>query len=178
MSMNQNSTSLLSRSVLVLNTNYAPMDICSAKRAICLYYNEKVDILESYKEDVHSPSVTLSLPSIVRLKDFVKHHKMDVILTRRNLLVRDNYECQYCGSKKAPLQWTMLSQKIKAVQIRGRILLPHVNRAIVKKENRTPEQAKMPLKKVPRKPNKIHYFQQFISDHQVSWKPYLFMESF
>ena len=66
MSMNQNSISLLSRSVLVLNTNYAPMDICSAKRAICLYYNEKVDILESYKEDVHSPSVTLSLPSIVR----------------------------------------------------------------------------------------------------------------
>ena len=99
----QNSASILNRSVLVLNTNYAPMDICTAKRAICLYYNEKVDILESYKEDVHSPSITLSLPSIVRLKDYVKHNQMDVILTRRNLLVRDNYECQYCGSKKSPL---------------------------------------------------------------------------
>ena len=99
----QNSVSILNRSVLVLNTNYAPMDICTAKRAICLYYNEKVDILESYKEDVHSPSITLSLPSIVRLKDYVKHNQMDVILTRRNLLVRDNYECQYCGSKKSPL---------------------------------------------------------------------------
>ena len=99
----QNSISILNRSVLVLNTNYAPMDICTAKRAICLYYNEKVDILESYKEDVHSPSITLSLPSIVRLKDYVKHNQMDVILTRRNLLVRDNYECQYCGSKKSPL---------------------------------------------------------------------------
>ena len=47
-----------------------------------------------------------------------------------------------------------------------------------KKGNRTPEEAKMPLKRMPRKPNKIHYFQQFISDHQGSWKPYLFMESF
>jgi hypothetical protein len=36
----------------------------------------------------------------------------------------------------------------------------------------------MPLKKIPRKPNKIHYFQQFISDHQGAWKPYLFMEAF
>ena len=147
MSMNQNSTSLLSRSVLVLNTNYAPMDICSAKRAICLYYNEKVDILESYKEDVHSPSVTLSLPSIVRLKDFVKHHKMDVILTRRNLLVRDNYECQYCGSKKSPLTMDHVKPKNQGVQIRGRILLPHVNRAIVKKETELQSRQKCHLRK-------------------------------
>ena len=69
-----NSASILNRSVLVLNTNYAPMDICTAKRAICLYFNEKVDILESYNEDIHSPSTTLSLPSIVRLRDFVKNH--------------------------------------------------------------------------------------------------------
>ena len=33
--------STLNQSVLVLNTNYAPMDICTAKRAICLFYNEK-----------------------------------------------------------------------------------------------------------------------------------------
>jgi len=38
--------STLNQSVLVLNTNYTPMDICTAKRAICLFYNEKVDILE------------------------------------------------------------------------------------------------------------------------------------
>ena len=47
-----------------------------------------------------------------------------------------------------------------------------------KKGNRTPDEAKMPLNKIPRKPNKIHYFQQFISDNQGAWKPYLFMEAF
>ena len=47
-----------------------------------------------------------------------------------------------------------------------------------KKGNRTPDEAKMPLKRIPRKPNKIHYFQQFISTNQGSWKPYLFLESF
>jgi len=37
-----NNGSILNRSVLVLNTNYAPMDICTARRAICLFFNEKV----------------------------------------------------------------------------------------------------------------------------------------
>ena len=46
-----NSASILNRSVLVLNTNYAPMDICTAKRAICLYFNEKVDIVEEDLEE-------------------------------------------------------------------------------------------------------------------------------
>ena len=47
-----------------------------------------------------------------------------------------------------------------------------------KKGNRTPAEAKMPLNRKPAKPNKIHYFQKFIHDKQVAWKPYLFMESF
>ena len=174
----QNSASILNRSVLVLNTNYAPMDICTAKRAICLYYNEKVDILESYKEDVHSPSITLSLPSIVRLKDYVKHNQMDVILTRRNLLVRDNYECQYCGSKKSPLTMDHVNPKKQGGKDSWENLVAACQTCNRKKGNRTPDEAKMPLKRIPRKPNKIHYFQQFISTHQGSWKPYLFLESF
>ena len=174
----QNSVSILNRSVLVLNTNYATMDICTAKRAICLYYNEKVDILESYKEDVHSPSITLSLPSIVRLKDYVKHNQMDVILTRRNLLVRDNYECQYCGSKKSPLTMDHVKPKKQGGKDSWENLVAACQNCNRKKGNRTPDEAKMPLKRIPRKPNKIHYFQQFISTHQGSWKPYLFLESF
>ena len=62
-----NNGSVLNRSVLVLNTNYAPLDICTARRAICLFFNEKVEILESYTESVHSPTTTLSLPSICLL---------------------------------------------------------------------------------------------------------------
>ena len=178
MDKNYNSSTILNRSVLVLNTNYAPMDICTAKRAICLYFNEKVDILESYKEDIHSPSTILSLPSIVRLKDFVKNYTMDVILTRKNLLVRDNFECQYCSSKKTPLTMDHVKPKNQGGLDTWENLVAACQPCNRKKGNRTPEEAKMPLKKIPRKPNKIHYFQQFISDHQGAWRPYLFMEAF
>ena len=97
------------------------------------FYNEKVDILESYNENVHSPSITLALPSIVKLKDFVKHQKMDVILTRRNLLVRDNHQCQYCETKKGPLTLDHVLPKIVVEVMYGKTLTQLVNHAIVKK---------------------------------------------
>jgi 5-methylcytosine-specific restriction endonuclease McrA len=170
--------SILNRSVLVLNTNYAPMDICTARRAICLFYNEKVDILESYKESIHSPSVTLSLPSIVKLKGFVRHHKMDVVLSRKNLMIRDKYQCQYCSSKKNPLTLDHVLPKNRGGMDTWENLVTACQSCNRKKSNRTPEEAKMLLVRLPKKPNKIHYFQQFIREKQTAWRPYLFMESF
>ncbi|MBT3477854.1 MAG: HNH endonuclease [Candidatus Marinimicrobia bacterium] len=170
--------SILNRSVLVLNTNYSPMDICTARHAICLFYNEKVEILESYNESVHSPSVTLSLPSIVKLKDFVRHHKMDVVLSRKNLLIRDKHQCQYCLIKKGPLTLDHVMPKNKGGGDSWENLVTACQVCNRKKGNRTPFEAKMPLKRMPKKPNKIHHFQQFIQDKQTAWRPYLFMESF
>jgi len=169
---------ILNRSVLVLNTNYAPMDICTARRAICLFYNEKIDILESYKESVHSPSVTLSLPSIVKLKDFVHHHQMDVVLTRKNLIIRDKHQCQYCSTKKKPMTLDHVLPKNRGGADTWENLVTACQPCNRKKGNRTPEEAHMPLNRWPKKPNKIHYFQQFIHEKQTAWRPYLFMESF
>ena len=170
--------SILNRSVLVLNTNYAPMDICTARRAICLFYNEKVEVLESYRDEIRSPSTTLSLPSIIKLKDFVKHHKLDVILTRSNLLVRDNHKCQYCDSKKGPLTMDHVNPKNKGGEDSWENLVTACRSCNGRKGDRTPDEAKMPLNRKPRKPNKINYFQQFINEKQDPWKPYLFLESF
>ena len=51
-SSNLNEVGLLDRAVLVLNANYSPMMICTAKRAICLDYLDKIDILANYNEKV------------------------------------------------------------------------------------------------------------------------------
>ena len=170
--------SILSRSVLVLNTNYSPMDICTARRAICLFYNEKVDILESYSEAVHSPSTTLSLPSIVKLKDFVKHHQMEVVLSRKNLMIRDKHQCQYCHTKKGTLTMDHVLPKNRGGLDSWENLVAACQVCNRKKGNQTPEEAKMHLNRFPKKPNKINYFQQFIHEKQLAWRPYLFMESF
>ena len=60
------SNSLMSRIVLVLNADYSPMSICTAQRAICMNFLNKIDILESYNEEVKSPSISLKLPSVIK----------------------------------------------------------------------------------------------------------------
>ena len=134
-----NNGSVLNRSVLVLNTNYAPLDICTARRAICLFFNQKVEILESYDESVHSPSTALSLPSIIKLRNFVKYHKLDVILTRKNILVRDNYQCQYCSSKKGPLTMDHVMPKNRGGEDTWENLVVACQKCNRKKGNRTPD---------------------------------------
>ena len=60
---------LLNRAVLVLNSNYAPMTVCTAKRAICLQVLKKIDVIAKYDEKLHSPSTVsythLTLPTIL-----------------------------------------------------------------------------------------------------------------
>mgnify|MGYP000098332188 CR=1 FL=1 len=55
--------SLLNRAVLVLNANYAPMMVCSARHAVCMVYLDKVDVLAKYPEKIKSPSKYFDLPN-------------------------------------------------------------------------------------------------------------------
>ena len=94
---------LLDSSVLVLNANYSPMTVCTAKRAISLYFLNKIDVLSNYNEKVHSPSISLSLPSIIKIKTYIKNHSIAVEISRKNILIRDNYTCQYCSLQNKSL---------------------------------------------------------------------------
>jgi 5-methylcytosine-specific restriction endonuclease McrA len=168
--------SLLNRAVLLLNANYTPLAVCSAKRAICLYYLQKVEIVESYPEKVHSPTVTLAIPSVIKLKTYLHYNSMAVILSRKNILVRDRHTCQYCGRRTGSLTVDHIIPKERGGTDTWENLVtacPACNR---KKGNRTPEEARMPLLKKPIRPNRIHYFQQYVTELQHPWRPYLFME--
>ena len=97
---NNNPVSKLNGNVtLVLNASYIPLAVCSSKRALCLYFLDKIDIIHNYNDYVHSPSMRVKIPSVVKLKRYVKYNSLDVVLNRKNLLVRDNFSSQYCLSK-------------------------------------------------------------------------------
>ncbi len=170
--------SLLNKAVLVLNTNYSPLMICTARRAICLKYLEKVEILETYNYIVHSPSISLNLPSIIKLRDFVHYNSMDVVMSRKNIMIRDKHTCQYCGSKSSSMTIDHIIPKDRGGNDNWDNLITACQQCNKKKGNLLPEEAKMPLNRQPRKPNRIHYFQQFINHDQTAWRPYLFLDSF
>tara|TARA_Y100000590_G_scaffold107077_1_gene121833 strand:- start:4 stop:558 length:555 start_codon:yes stop_codon:yes gene_type:complete len=169
---------LLNRAVLVLNANYSPMMICTAKRAICMGYLNKVDILANYSDQVHSPSITLDLPSVIKIRDYIKYDNLSVDLNRKNIIARDEHICQYCNSSKTPLTIDHIIPKGRGGMDTWENLVTACKPCNQKKGDRTPDEAGMALNKLPKRPNRLHYFQRFVKDQQKDWRPYLFMEPF
>ena len=96
------SSKILNKAVLVLNANYSPMMICSAKHAIGMVYLEKsMCWLITLKSK--SPSKLYDLPSIIKIRNYVKHDNLSVELNRKNILSRDKQSCQYCGKSNLKL---------------------------------------------------------------------------
>ncbi|SVA76130.1 uncharacterized protein METZ01_LOCUS128984, partial [marine metagenome] len=53
--------------VLVLNQNYQPLNICSARRALVLMGRGKAELIINGRGNVRSASAIFPLPSVVRL---------------------------------------------------------------------------------------------------------------
>ena len=88
---------------LVLNADYRPLSYLPLslwpwQEAIKAAYLDRVDVVAEYDAVVRSPSITIRIPSVVVLKDYVKPQKR-VAFTRFNLFLRDEFRCQYCGGK-------------------------------------------------------------------------------
>jgi len=168
---------LLNRVVLVLNSNYSPMTVCTAKRAICLQVLRRIDVIEKYNEKIHSPSISFNLPSVIKIRDYIRHNDMAVEISRKNILIRDDHSCQYCGTKMTShLTVDHVLPRFRGGKDIWENLVTACKPCNQKKGNRTPDEANMPLDHQPKRPNRIHYFQRFVKDLQVDWRPYLFME--
>lgn len=87
--------------VLILNANYTPLSVIpistiSWRDAIKIKVLGHANVLEEYDDwVVHSPSVTIPVPSIMISETYIKTTQ-HVKFSRTNLLVRDNFSCQYC----------------------------------------------------------------------------------
>ena len=85
---------------LVLNADfrplsYFPLSLWSWQDTIKAVFLERVNIVSEYDLNIHSPSFTMRLPSVISLKRYVKTKK-NPAFTRFNVFLRDNFTCQYC----------------------------------------------------------------------------------
>lgn len=100
--------------VLVLNRMFEPVRITTARRAIGLLYAGSANAVDEQGEllgfaewrglpirsgDDALPIVSgaLRVPRIVHLRRYARSCQPTVRLTRRNVMLRDGYQCQYCG---------------------------------------------------------------------------------
>ena len=159
--------------VLVLNASYEPLNITTWRRAMVMMLKGKAESLEHdphrlVRRDVH-------VPTVIRLRQFVRVPFRQVPLTRRNVFQRDNHTCQYCGAKE--------NLSIDHVMPRSRgggdswdNVTTACMRCNVRKGNRTPQEAAMPLRKMPRRPLSSLSFdavRQINSGRHSEWAKYV-----
>jgi len=171
-----------------------PLCTISWQKAMILWYrsqngySQNIEVLSYYDKDgIQSSSKTVAVPSVVRLLKFYNIFNRPIKFSRRNLFIRDNYTCQYCGSRKDLRQLTydhvIPKSKWPANSGRKPTNWLNITTACVKcnlqKGDKTPQQAKMPLLKSPYAPSKsekyLPIFQYLITIDKIpdEWSPYV-----
>jgi 5-methylcytosine-specific restriction endonuclease McrA len=124
-------------------------------------------------------------PHIVLLTNYDDMPKNEVRLTRRNVLVRDKYRCQYCGVKVARPQgeskirklfdytWDHVIPRSHGGKTTWSNIVTCCFKCNSKKRDRTPEDARMELLSIPQKPRWSLSLIKHISDKPECWNPFL-----
>lgn len=181
--------------VLVLNKGGSAIHIIDWQKAMSLMFQGAVRILDrdyvNYEypdwlvfSELYSDSyptigtVTgkIVIPEIIALKVYDRLPTRDVKYSRQTLFERDHFVCAYCGEKFDKKKLTI--EHIVPRDQGGKTTWMNTITACFacnnKKANRTPEQARMPLKYSPRKPEWFSPFNNLKPDHPCkSWNHFM-----
>ena len=87
---------------MVLNQDYQLLNIAEWHKALNLLLEEKVTVLESYDQVIRAGNNSWTMPAVVCLNYYVNAKKKNRVFnspTKRNIFLRDDFTCQYCGVK-------------------------------------------------------------------------------
>jgi len=159
--------------VLVLNATYEPLNTVSMPRAVSLLLADKAEIVEAAEAQLRSQNLCLPMPLVIRLVTYVRIPRMlPLAVTRRGVLKRDNFVCQYCGRTQHPCELTL--DHVLPRSQGGKNTWENVVAACKpcnhRKGNRTPTEARMKLLRLPFRPR---YLALVVLDVPPAWQKYL-----
>lgn len=139
---------------LVLDRAFRPLKAIPWHRAIVLDLSSRVEVLEYYELVVRTPADAFPLPAVIRLPQFLGIYPFRVALTRKNLLARDNHQCQYCGTRPSARDLTLdhVMPRSRGGASTWENLITACSTCNHRKGNRTPSEARMCLLSKPARP--------------------------
>ncbi len=184
--------------VLLLNADYTPIKVLSWQRAMVLLLEEKVAMVAAYADRaIRSTTSSFPFPAVVVLRRYASFAQR-VKFNRQNVLARDEHRCQYCSVQPrrrngAPLLEALTIDHVvpRAQATQGRVHLPWSGRTVAvtcwenvatacvecntRKADRTPSQARMPLRRLPRVPTQWDVLWMAVHWYDVpnEWKDWL-----
>lgn len=168
----------LHRPVLVLNASYEPINICAARRAVVLVLKGVAHAEEHAQGHFHSQRANMPMPSVIRLLEYRRIPHQARALSRKNILMRDRYTCQYClrGGSSAQLTLDHVVPRSRGGDSTWENLVACCHQCNNRKGNRTPEEAGMKLVRSPR-PFSLHtsrHLMRLLARSEDRWQKYLF----
>ncbi len=162
---------------LLLDSTCRPLKAIPWQRAIVLDLQDRVDVVEYYEEVVHTPTRALPLPAVIRIRQYLRLSARGVGFTRRNVLLRDDFECQYCGEAPPPRALTLdhVIPRSRGGPMTWENVVAACRPCNHRKGSRTPREARMPLRTVPVRPLYLPVLRAGLADPDPpeEWKLYL-----
>ncbi len=157
---------------LVLNATYEPLSVVSQRRAAVLVLCDRADSIHGSGEMLRSASIEVELPSVVRLRYYVKAPaRRASAVTRRGVFARDRFQCQYCGAR---------AENIDHVRPRSRggnhiweNVVAACRRCNSHKRDRLLSEIHMRPARVPRAPGRFAWVRQAVPTMPECWRAYL-----
>ena len=149
--------SVLSRDVLLLNSNYEPLNVCTMRRALGLMIIGKVEVLHAREEPLRTAGGPMEAPSVLRMRYNVRRPMPQLRLSRHSVLARDGYACQYCGLHGRELTIDHVVPRWAGGPNSWDNMVACCRRCNLKKGDKTPQQANMRLARRPRRPHYVPY---------------------
>lgn len=147
----------MSHEVLVLNNDYEPLNVCTLRRAVVLVYLGKADVLHTDSKAIGTLHGVIISPSVVKLKYHVKRPLPELRLSRRSILARDNFTCQYCGHQARDLTVDHIIPKRLGGKSTWENLVCCCRKCNGRKGDKTLEQANFRLQRQPRRPRYVPF---------------------
>lgn len=161
-------------SVLILNANFEPVHVCDMRRAMGLILADKADMVINGRGEVHTINAVYPRPSVIRLQKMITRPRPRIKLTRREIMRRDSYTCQYCGKHTFDLTIDHVIPR----HLGG----PHIWNNVVaacsacnhRKGGRTLEESGMHLLRMPKEPpaSARYVFGRNLNEYS-EWEPFL-----
>jgi len=164
-------------SVLVLNATYEPINVVSIRRAVVLLLKEKAEVVEATERELRSANLRICMPAVIRLVYYVRIPRLlGVPLSRRTVLARDYYTCQYCGAtpNKGELTIDHVQPRSKGGETAWDNVVTACRRCNVRKGNRTLAEAGLTLRRKPARPRYIAFAVLAQSTQNELWQKYMF----
>lgn len=161
---------------LLLDSSYRPIKVISWQRAIELtHIQDKVVVVEEYDRKIRSPSCEFTLPAVIALKQYLRYRPLRVRYSKRNVFLRDDHQCQYCGAQlpKSLLTLDHVFPRSRGGRSTWENSVTACEPCNHRKSDRTPEEARMPLRAPPSRPHSSARGFILTPDTPEEWRHYL-----